>query len=199
MGSLIARAYLKEYTDLNGLILSGTPSYQAAVVPAGILISLIGKLKGERHRSALLGKMFFGSFNRGIKNPASPYSWLNTDAAAVEAYDRDALCGFLFTVNGFEELRCLLIRVHDPRGWAQPKKAFPVMYLSGASDPCMISREKLSEAVNLTRNIGYPHVKVKLYDGMRHEILNEPERAQVYADIAAFLEECLKNGGNGKG
>ena len=196
MGSLIARAYLKEYTDLNGLILSGTPSYQAAVVPSGILIAWIGKLRGERHRSALLEKLFFGSFNRGIKDPASPFAWLNTDAAAVEAYDRDKLCGFRFTVNGFDTLRRLLIRVYDPRGWAKPKKTVPVLFLSGASDPCMISREKLSEAVNLIRNVGYPHVKVKVYDGMRHEILSEPEKFQVYADISAFLTECLK--GNGK-
>ncbi len=195
MGSLIARAYLKKYTDLSGLILSGTPSYQPAVAPAGILISSIARIKGERYRSALLGRLFVGAFNRGIKNPASPFAWLNTDTAAVEEYDRDPLCGFLFTVNGFDALRSLLIRVHSPKGWAAPQRPVPVLFLSGASDPCMISREKLSEAVNLLRNVGYAHVKVKVYEGMRHEILNEPDRARVYADISSFLEECLKGKG----
>ena len=56
----------------------------------------------------------------------------------------------------------------------------------------MVSREKLSEAVNLLRNDGYTHVKFMVYDGMRHGILNEPERDKVYADIAAFLEECSR-------
>ena len=190
MGSLIARAYLKRCPDLDGLILSGTPSYQAAVVPAGLLISAIGKFRGERYRSALVNKLFFGNFNSRIKNPASPFAWLNTDAAAVDAYDKDPLCGFPFTLNGFAALRNLLIDVYSPRGWAQPRKNMPVLFVSGGDDPCMISREKLNEAVNLMRNVGYVHVKVKVYDGMRHEILNEPRRDAVYADIEAFLEEC---------
>jgi alpha-beta hydrolase superfamily lysophospholipase len=190
MGSLIARAYLKRNPDLDGLILSGTPSYQAAVVPAGLLISGIAKLRGERHRSKLVDKLFFGNFNHKIKNPASSFAWLNTDVASVEAYDKDPLCGFLFTLNGFQALRSLLIDVYSPSGWAQPKKNVPVLFVSGGDDPCMISREKLSEAVNLLRNVGYVHTKVKVFDGMRHEILNEPQRDMVYADIAAFLEEC---------
>jgi alpha-beta hydrolase superfamily lysophospholipase len=199
MGSLIARAYLKKYPDLDALILSGTPSYQPAVAPAGLLISSLGRLKGERYRSNFVDRLFFGNFNHRIKNPASPFAWLNTDAASVEAYDRDPLCGFLFTLNGFAALRSLLIEAHSPRGWAKPKKNIPVMFVSGGEDPCMISREKLSEAVNLIRNVGYPHIKVKVYDGMRHEILNEPDRDRVYADIQAFLDECLKGNGNGKG
>ena len=190
MGSLIARAYLKRCPDLDGLILSGTPSYQAAVVPAGLLISGIGKFRGERYRSNLVNKLFFGTFNHKIKNPASMFAWLNTDDAAVSVYDKDPLCGFLFTLNGFASLRGLLIDVNSPRGWAQPRKSMPVLFVSGGDDPCMISREKLSEAVNLLRNVGYVHIKVKVYDGLRHEILNEPQRDKVYADIAAFLEEC---------
>jgi alpha-beta hydrolase superfamily lysophospholipase len=186
----LARAYLKRYHDLDGLILSGTPSYQAAVVPAGLLISGIEKFRGERYRSNLVNKLFFGAFNHKIKNPASTFAWLNTDAAAVAVYDKDPLCGFLFTLNGFASLRSLLIDVNSPRGWVQPRKNMPVLFVSGGDDPCMISREKLSEAVNLLRNVGYAHIKVKVYDGMRHEILNEPQRDKVYADIAAFLEEC---------
>ena len=31
-------------------------------------------------------------------------------------------------------------------------------------------------------------VDVKLYEGMRHEILNEQGRAQVYADVDAWLK-----------
>jgi len=187
MGSLIARAYLKRYGDLSGLILSGTPSYNPAVVPAGLLISGIARLRGERHRSRLVDRLFFGSFNRKIKNPASAFSWLNTDAAAVEAYDGDALCGFLFTLNGFSALRELLIDAYSPSGWTKVNRNMPILLVSGGDDPCMISREKLSEAVNLLRNVGYAHVKLKVYDGMRHEILNEPERGRVFADITAFL------------
>ena len=55
------------------------------------------------------------------------FAWLNTDAASVEAYDRDPLCGFLFTVHGFQALRSLLIDVYSPRGWAKPSKNVPIL------------------------------------------------------------------------
>ena len=198
MGTLIARAYLKRYPDVDGLILSGSPSYQAAVVPAGILIACIRKVRGERYRSMLVNRMFFGTFNHKIKNPASPFAWLNTDAAAVDAYDKDPLCGFLFTLDGFSALRRLLIDVYSPNGWVKPEKNVPILFLSGGDDPCMVSREKLSSAVNLLRNVGYVHIKTKVYDGLRHEILNAPQRDIVFADIAAFLEECQSGAKNAR-
>ena len=34
---------------------------------------------------------------------------------------------------------------------------------------------------------GYPQVEVKVYPGMRHEILLEPGHLQVFQDVAAFL------------
>ena len=95
------------------------------MVPAGLIISGISRIRGDRYRSALVDKLFFGSFNQRIKNPASRFAWLNTDAASVEVYDRDPLCGFLFTVNGFQALRSLLIDVYSPRGWAKPSKNVP--------------------------------------------------------------------------
>lgn len=32
-------------------------------------------------------------------------------------------------------------------------------------------------------------VEVKLYEGMRHEILNEPEHAQVYGDVLDWIRK----------
>ena len=37
------------------------------------------------------------------------------------------------------------------------------------------------------RRAGYRDVKGKLYRGMRHEILNEKNREQVYRDIALYI------------
>jgi alpha-beta hydrolase superfamily lysophospholipase len=199
MGSLIARSYLKRYPDLCALILTGSPSFQAAMAPAGLLISCVGRAKGARHRSALIDRAFFGSFNRGIKKPTSRYAWLNSDAAAVEVYDRDPLCGFTFTVDGFATLRRLMMDAYNPNGWAKPPRSVPILFLSGGDDPGMISRVKLTEAASLMRNAGYAHVRVKGCDGLRHEVLNEPRRDQAYAEIASFLTESVDAAERAKG
>ena len=39
------------------------------------------------------------------------------------------------------------------------------------------------------RLIGYRNVRGKLYPGMRHEILNEIGREQVYHDIAVYMRK----------
>ena len=37
-------------------------------------------------------------------------------------------------------------------------------------------------------NVGYRKVSSKLYDGLRHEILNETEKQKVFDDILLLIE-----------
>ena len=39
---------------------------------------------------------------------------------------------------------------------------------------------------------GCERVAIKLYEGGRHEMHNERNRDEVFADLAAFLEDALK-------
>lgn len=41
------------------------------------------------------------------------------------------------------------------------------------------------------RKAGYTNVSSRLFDGMRHEILNETEKETVYADVLDFLNKTL--------
>ena len=60
------------------------------------------------------------------------------------------------------------------------------MYLSGEDDPCLIDKEAFEKSVNVMRKVGYKNISTKLYEGKRHEILNESG----YLEIC---EEILKN------
>ena len=46
---------------------------------------------------------------------------------------------------------------------------------------------QLQQAAELMRRVGYERVDVKLYPGMRHEILNEKDRQTVWDDILKLL------------
>ena len=41
---------------------------------------------------------------------------------------------------------------------------------------------------SILKILGYNNIQNKLYDGMRHEILNEKESNLVYKDILDFIE-----------
>ena len=65
----------------------------------------------------------------------------------------------------------------------------PVLFVAGAEDPCIGNVRKFAKAVQAMRQAGYLDVKGKLYPGMRHEILNEKGKDQVYRDIAVYMKK----------
>ena len=64
----------------------------------------------------------------------------------------------------------------------------PVRFISGGDDPCRISDKDLDKAVALMMAVGYGDVELTVYDGMRHEILNETDKAEVWNDILGELD-----------
>ena len=56
----------------------------------------------------------------------------------------------------------------------------------------MGNKKKFLNAVNLLKEIGYKNVSYKLYNKMRHEILNEKDSQKVFKDISNKIEEWEK-------
>ena len=64
-----------------------------------------------------------------------------------------------------------------------------LLFIAGALDPVGDMGKGVERAVEQYRRAGVETVDLKLYEGMRHEILNEPGRAEVYADVADWIDE----------
>ena len=54
-------------------------------------------------------------------------------------------------------------------------------------DPCRISDQDIKKAVEHMKRVGYANTDLKLYDGMRHEILNETGKMDVWNYILDHL------------
>ncbi len=198
MGSLVARAYIKRYDRvIDGLILTGSPSYNPALKFVYPLTKIAGKIFGDRTEGHFVQKLVLGSYNRKLDKPASENSWICSDEDVVKNYDESDLCGFIFTLNGFEHLFKLMITVYDKHHWHMNNKRLPIWFASGSEDPCMNTQGDFIKAVNLMKDVGYKNVKYTLYKGMRHEILNEKDRKKVYHDIVTKIEVWLNQGNYG--
>lgn len=189
MGSLVARAYIKKYDHtVSGLIVCGSPSdnpmsgFGIAMAKAG------GKLFGEKQKATALQGIMFKNHNKGITDPSSVNAWICANESVVSAYDEDELCGFTFTYNGMENLCRLVQAVYGKNGWEMNQKSLPIHFISGKEDPCLTSEKKFIQAVDHVRNRGYQNVSYTLYEGMRHEILNEAENRKVYQDVVSQLD-----------
>ena len=192
MGSLVVRCYAREYDDeIDGLVVCGSPSANP-VAGMGILVTrLIQLFKGIRYRSKTLAIMMFGPYEKKFKAEAHHNSWLSTNRANVEAYNNDPLCGFKFTVGGYRTVMQLIRKTYSVNGWQVKHPDLPVHFVAGSNDPCIGSVKQFAKAVSFLRNRGYARVSSKVYPGMRHEILNELGREDVYRDLETLLKSWL--------
>ncbi len=188
MGSLAVRSFTKKYDRLiDGLIVCGSPSRNPAAGAGKMLTRLISSFKGDRHRPKLIQNIAFESFNKKFESEGRN-AWLTNDKEIVKAYNSDPLCTYQFTCNGFIGLFDLMQDTYSSEGWNVSRPDIPVHFIAGTDDPCITSRKDFEAAVRHMQDVGYKRVSSKLYDGLRHEILNETEKQKVFDDILLMIE-----------
>lgn len=195
MGSFIVRSFLTRpcARDLSGAILCGTGQQPRLLSAAGNLLArAIGRVAGPRRRSAFIDGLGAGAYGKRISNARTPFDWLSTDPAVVDAYLSDERCGFMFTVGGYAALTDLTGEIADPACVARVPYDIPLLFVAGAEDPVGANGKGVHAAAQALRRAGVDRVDEILYPGMRHEVLNEPGRAQVMSDILSWLEACLE-------
>lgn len=195
MGSFIAREYIRRYGKderIKGAIICGTSGKTPAAPIAITLAGTVAKAKGSRHKSKFIDKMAFGTYNKKIENPATSFDWLSSDTEQVKKYIADKYCGFLFTAAGYKDLFTVLNRVSGKDWFEQVYAELPIFLIAGEEDPVGQYGAGVKQVYNDLKNAGKKDVTIKLYPGMRHEILNEVDNVKVYADIAAWCENKIK-------
>lgn len=191
MGSFITRNYLCRYgTGISGAVIMGTGMQPKAVLDMARLVAGIQKLFcGSGHVSRLLDRLAFGGYGRGITDRRTAFDWLSRDRERVDRYIADPMCGFTFTVNGFGALFELVLRLYSPENLAAVPRELPVFMVSGDADPVGDYGKGVRRAYDSLVAVGLTDIRLKLYPGGRHELLNETNRSQVMQDICRWVEE----------
>lgn len=190
MGSLAVRAFASKHDDcMDMLIICGSPSKNPARVMGKILAYIEKAVFGAKHKSFLLEKLSFGSYETRFSKDEVCKSWVCADPEAAKAYEESEFCGFPFTDDGYLVLFELMKRAYDVKTWKCTSPDMPVLFVSGSDDPCLGNARKFAKAVRDMRRAGYGDVKGKLYPRMRHEILNEKDRYKVYRDLTGYMRK----------
>lgn len=193
MGALVVTCLIKKHDHLpDGVIVSGIPAKVAVAGLGGVLTRMIGLFKGKHYRSAFLANIALGAYEKPFAKEGVKNAWLSTNRENVDAYNKDPLCGFVFTANGYTALMKLLVDCYSDKGWEVKNPSLPIHFASGSQDPCTGGAKKFSKAVGHVRGRGYGRVSAKLYPGMRHEILNETGKEDVWNDIDVVLESWMQ-------
>lgn len=192
MGSFIARVYTERYPhDMSALILHGTGGPNPLLPLAKVLSAAVEGVKGARHRSPLIYRLAFGSYNSKFDSAEGEDAWLSRDTAVLAEFREDRFSHFRFTVAGYRDLFRLVGDANSKKWFASFPKHLPTLIVSGSMDPvgaygkgpaCVYKRLLLS---------GCSAVTLKLYDGARHELHNETNREEVFRDIIDWMESAV--------
>lgn len=189
MGSFITRNYLLRYgSGINGAVIMGTGMQPKPVLVAGIAIAKLQSLLfGAKHKGSFINAISFGAYNKRIKSPETPFDWLSRNEDNVKKYMKDPLCGFTFTVNGFQTLFTLIYNLHDQEKLKKMPSGLPVFFVSGADDPVGDYGKSVEQVYRSFKDAGMENVQIRLYPQDRHEILNETDKDNIYADIYRWI------------
>lgn len=193
MGSFIAQGWAQTRSrDLHALALSGSNSGSPLLYRvAGLLARLEKFRQGARGKSALLEFLSFGAFNKPFEPARTGYDWLSREPAEVDQYIADPRCGFRVSNQLWIDLLGGLVSITGAGKLAGINPALPVYLFGGDRDPVGQFGKGLPVLAANLRAAGVRDVRLKLYADGRHEMLNESNRAEVFADLANWLDTVL--------
>lgn len=193
MGSFLARQFVARHGEqLTGAIIMGTGTMPEATLKTGrALCRMIAAVKGWHYRSKLVYGIASNGNNKRIPDAKTPADWLSKNEPNIEAYLSNPKCTFMFTVNGYYNLFYAYSDCQNKKTVARIPKDLPMLLVSGAEDPIGQYGKGVEQAYKLYEKAGIEDLKMKLYEGDRHEILNELDRDMVYEDLYSWFKEHM--------
>ena len=187
MGSFIVRLAAEQYDFHDKLIIMGTGGPNPIAGVGLAMIKMIKKIKGERHVSMFLEKTAFGKYNSRFVDENDPKSWLSTIVEERQKYKNDPFCSFYFTASAMEDL-IKLNKLSNRKTWAESlNKKKPVFLVSGSDDPVGDYGKGVETVYKMLKDAGIP-ATCKIYEGCRHEVLNDICREEAISDILDFCK-----------
>lgn len=188
MGSFIARmAALKYQNDLSGFIICGTGGRNTAAGMGIAVCRAIKALKGERYISGVVYSLAFSSYTKKFDR-SDEYSWLTANKDNIATYRKDKYCTFKFTISAMQDLITLNKLSNEKTWFKEMSKTLPIFLIAGSDDPVGNYGKGVIEVYERLKKENC-NAKIKLYSGMRHEILNDDCADETVADILKFIKE----------
>ena len=165
-GSFLAQRYLRRWgSELAGAVLTGTTLRRPDAAPRA------------------------GSLNDRFEPAATPYDWLTRDADEVRKYVEDPWCGFERMATR-PSTAAATSAAREPDDTKVPPD-LPILIANGSVDP-VGGAEGGTALAEHYRQAGVRQVDLVLYDGGRHELLNETNRDEVTADLLAWFDARIE-------
>jgi len=193
MGSFVLQQLLFEHpSDMIAAALSASNGKPPAIAALGKMVARVERLRvGKRNPSPLLQKLTFEDYNKAFAPNRTEFDWLSRDEAEVDTYVADPLMGFAVSTQTWIDMLDALSRIADPKNMALVPKDMPLYLFAGTEDPVGQKGEGMRNLYDAYKKAGVFDVRLKLYEGARHETLNETNRDEVTRDFIEWADEIV--------
>lgn len=189
MGSFIARLVASMPNPYEKYIFVGTAFQPEGLLTMGSrLTRVLRRLKGRNATSKVLDNLTFNALKTSLKKKGiikEDMEWLSSDQEATKKNNKESKLQQRFTVNAFVALFDLMQGAQDKEVIKKTTK--PVLFLSGKHDPTGDYTKAVKALAKLYRELTEVPVDEHYYKNMRHEVLNEIHKLEVYKDLEDFI------------
>lgn len=194
LGSFLLRTYLIEYPKtIDAAIIMGTgetPPVQIAL--AKFIANKEAKKVGENHTSPMIKKLTFDTYNKFFAPNRTDYDWLCSDNEGLDEYIADPMRGGNLSAGLFREMLSGMKFTSEIKNLKKMNLDTPILFISGDEDPVGEKGKGVIKAYHKFQNIGMKDVEIKLYPKLRHDILHEKCKKEIYEYVYNWIEKKLK-------
>ena len=187
MGSFILREYLYKFgssSNIKGAIISGTGNPNALLVSFGYRLTYIIELfKGSLYKSKFVENLSFRGYDDHFKNKEVK-NWLTSDIQKYKDFKKYEYSFKLMPVIFYKDFYSGIKNIIKEKSF---KINIPLFIISGSEDP--VGNYGVDVKKVIEKYSKYTLVENKLYNGFRHEVLNEVNRNVVYNDILNWINK----------
>jgi alpha-beta hydrolase superfamily lysophospholipase len=130
------------------------------------------------------------AFNAAFAPARTDFDWLSRDNAEVDAYVVDPACGSGLDARSSESMFAGARVLSESSAFEAVPHHLPVYVAVGSMDPVNGGLTFLWPLVDRMRASGVDDVTVRVYDGARHELFNETNRAEVTDDLLQWIRRA---------
>lgn len=190
-GSFLTQSYISKFGGkVDGAVIGGSNKKKDYEVYLGSLVAGCGK---ETKPAKMIENLSFGKYSKQFDDG----EWLSADAQNNARYHSDRFCGFTcsnrFYADFFRGLKSLYTRKYI----AGLPKELPVLLVAGQSDPVGDMGKGMKKLhAFYTKKAKMKDVSLVLFQGSRHEFLNEEENLEEkqHTLLSFFERICAKKG-----
>ncbi len=181
-GSMISQVLIQLTNNVEKCVLCGTTNGNAANMRLGSMLAhILTPFRDPEGPGGMIEKIVIKSFEKGFDRG----NWLTRDEAVFDAYNQDEYCGGSFPFGFYRSLMTNMAKANKGLEKIGNKKLFLIV---GSEDPVGQKSKQVRKLFNLYLNNNI-NAKLKVYEGARHELINETNKDEVYADVLNFFEE----------